>query len=244
MLIKPQKYSLRLVRKEKISDHDAYSFYFRRTDGFDFYPGQYMRWTIEKEFQDDRGKSRYFTIASSPTEDLLMVTTKIIKSNFKQALTSLKIGDHIVSFGPFGSFVLDELDKTPRVFIAGGIGITPFRSMAIYARDKKLSIPITFFASFSTVEETVYYDELKAIEDILPHFKYIPTITKPEESKSSWNGEEGRLDIDKIRKYVSNPQDPIYYIAGPTKMVEALVELVKSLGVDNDKIKFENFPGY
>lgn len=239
------QFILKLLRKEKASRLDCYSFYFQRPDDFEFLPGQYLKWTIKKELSDERGNSRFFTISSSPTEkDHLLLTTRIIQSEFKKELLKMNIGETITATGPFGKFVLDEKDVSPRVFIAGGIGITPFRSMAVFTRDKKLRILLTLFVSFSTVEEMVYYDELKSIADFMPSFKFVPTVTKPEQSKLLWSGETGRIDDEKLRRFIPNILLPTYYIVGPTKMVDGTRELVLKMGIKDEKILIENFPGY
>lgn len=238
-------FSLTFLKKEKVSA-DAYSFFFdRKETQFSFLPGQYIRMTLDIKNPDERGNPRFFTIASSPTEeDYVMITTRVIKSAFKKTLLDLVPGTKVKLDGPFGNFVLNEEDKNPRIFLAGGIGITPFRSMVVYAHDKKLAIPMTLFASSSRTDDTVYFDELKKVEEELLDFRYIVTVTKPEESKIKWNGETGRIDEEKLRKYTDNVSEPVYYISGPNAFVTAMHELVKGLGVDPQKIKTEVFPGY
>lgn len=249
----PRKFHLKFIEKEKISASDAYSFYFSRipiVDGaevsdikIDYRAGQYFRFTIEG-IEDQRGTGRFFSSSASPTEEYIVITTRIIQSEFKKRLVDFHEGELILTSGPFGSFILDTADTRPKVFIAGGIGITPFRSMAIYARDTHYQSPITFFSSFSTGEEVVFEDELKAVENVLPTYKYITTVSHPELSKTQWNGETGRLTSELFKKYISNPADWVYFIAGPEGLVRAMVEVIKSLGVAAESIIIENFTGY
>lgn len=244
MLSSPVRAKLPLLKIEKASHNDTYSFYFdRKFFHSDFLPGQYLK-VVQEGVADERGNSRFFTVASSPTElQYIMITTRIMRSPFKHALYGLQIGDSISVTGPFGNFVLDERYVTPRVFIGGGIGITPFRSMSIYARDKKLSIPLTVFASFSIPPDVIYYNELTHLTTGAP-YKAVFTITRPEKSKEEWSGEVGRLDKEKFLKYISNPFECLYFIAGPKSMVDGLTNTVKEIGVVENNIKIENFPGY
>lgn len=236
---------LRFIRKEKISQNDTYTFYFERKNlPFTFLPGQYLRLTFPN-LEDERGNSRFFTISSSPTEEeYITITTRIIKSPFKFCLLKLQKGDSVEFRGPFGRFVLDENDKRSHIFIAGGIGITPFRSMIFYAKDKKLSIPMTLFASFSLSEDVIWKEELLELEKTIPNLKSIFTVTKHENSKVPWKGVVGRLDQNKFLKYISNPTELIYFIVGPTGLVESLKSTILELGVKDENIHIENFPGY
>lgn len=238
------QFELPFIKKEKASEHDAYSFFFdRRGVAFDFRPGQYIRMTFE-EVVDERGNGRFFTVSSSPTEkDIVMITTRIIKSPYKMYLSNLSTGEKVSFSGPFGNFTFDESDLRPRVFIAGGIGITPFRSMIVYTCDKKVSIPITLFASYSTASDIVFGKELDGIAKRCNTIKVVTTITKPEESKMEWKQEVGRLDKDKVRKYIQDLSS-LYFIAGPEGLVSALSGVIKDMGVSKDFIKTENFPGY
>lgn len=236
---------MKLLKKEKVSK-DAWSFYFERPSGFNFIAGQYIKVKLNPDLigagipnPDERGTSRFFSIASSPTENNLMITTRIIQSSFKKTLVVLKEGDEIEFRGPHGAFVLDEKARSI-VFLTGGIGITPFRSMFVFAHDLKLPAKITLIASFSTVEDLIFYDYLSGISG--GNLKFVATITG--DPVSNWHGEAGRIDEKKIKKYVENLSDSIYYIAGPESLVFAMKDLVKRINVQEDNIKTEIFPGY
>jgi len=243
MVIQPQNFSLPLVRNEQVN-RDVMSFYFDRTKNpsYDFLPGQYNRVIIPSVQNDPRGTSRMFSIASSPLEkEYLMITTKISQSPFKQTLNSLQTGGSVDFFGPIGRFVYDETDTRHHVFLAGGIGLTPFRSMIMYAASKNLATPITMVVSFSTVEEFIYFDELTKISADHKNIKIIYTVTRPE---SSWTGQTGRISTDMIIKYIPDFQNCPFYICGSAKVTVALEEIVKSMNISEENIKKEEFPGY
>lgn len=245
MAIQPKEFYLPFVKKEKVAK-DTYSFYWDSTNiDLNFLPGQYIRMTLDIKNPDNRGNSRLFTIASSPLEKkYIMITTKIIESSFKKRLMILKPRELVRFFGPMGGFILDEEEKVQRVFLAGGIGITPFHSMITYAFSKKLSIPITLLVSFSTAEDVFWYEKLQDIARKNPNIRVIYTLSHPEESKVQWKGEKGRISEGLIKKYVSNILEPQYLIVGPPAMVAAIEEVVKNMGVPNEKIFVENFTGY
>ena len=222
---------MKLIDKIHLAN-DTYAFIFERPSKFTFLPGQYIKILLNIKNPDSRGVSRYFTVASSPTEKYLMVTTRIIQSSFKKTLHSLPIGSKVKTRGPWGSFILDEKDKRPRVYLAGGIGITPARSMSIFIRDKNLDILFTLLASFSKKDEVIFYDELTTFKN-----KNIKTIIKI-------TSERGRINENTIKENVGNTKNSIYYISGPTGFVEAMEKLIKSLGVAEENIKTEDFPGY
>ena len=213
--------------------------------GFNFLPGQYIRMTLDIDNTDNRGNSRFFTIASSPLEKkYIMITTKIIESSFKKRLMILKPQELVRFFGPMGGFVLDEEEKEKRVFLAGGIGITPFHSMITYAHSKNLSIPITLIVSFSSVEDLVFYEELTDITKRNQFIKIVYTVSHPESSRIKWTGETGRISEGLIKKYIPNILEPQYFIVGPPAMVAAIEEVVRNMGVEGKKTFIENFTGY
>jgi ferredoxin-NADP reductase len=241
----PDSFTLPLVKKEMIAQ-DTCSFYFdRRNIRYNFFPGQYNRITLAIHATDGRGSSRFFTICSSPLEkDYLMITTKRGKSSYKRALFDLAIGEKADFFGPIGGFYLHEEDIHPKVFLAGGIGITPFHSMITYAREKKLSIPLTLFVSFSTPEEMIFFDTLTSVAKENSAIKIVYTITHPEKSNEKWMGETGRISEDLIKKYIEDIMKIIYMIVGPPPMVDGTVELLQTMGIPQNQIKVEHFTGY
>lgn len=194
------------------------------TDLF-FYPGQYL--DIELPIADSYGNVKAFTISSSPTEDFLIVTSKKGKSNFKKYMQSLKPGDLISTSHPAGTFTLDE--TTTAVFIAGGIGITPFRSMLKWTVDQKLMLPITLIYLNSDTDFP-FREELDSWKQKLPDLN----IIYHNSAKS------GRLN-----KLPPIPYNlPIYYLAGPQNMVDEYGQKLLALGTDPLNIRYDRFDGY
>lgn len=238
-------FTLPLIKKEKIAD-GVYSFYFDRShQSLAFLPGQYIRMVLSIANPDERGNSRLFTIASSPLEnEFIMITTKIIQSTFKKRLAEVKVGEEVQFLGPMGGFILREEEKNSRVFLAGGIGLTPFHSMIKYASLKHLAIPIVLIVSFSTTKDVFWYEEFQNIADNNPNIKVIYTITHLQDLAGNWQGETGRISEQLIKKYVTDIMMQTYYIAGPPAMVCAIEEMVETMSVPTNKIIIENFVGY
>ena len=207
-------------------------------NNFEYKPGQHAR--IEFNIDDpENGNARPLSIASSPTENFLLFSTKISRTLFKQKLDSLKVGDKIKIKGPMGVFVLDENAKNI-VFLGGGIGITPFRDMIKYATDKKLPVKLTLLYSNRTPDEICYKDEWPLMEKRNPNLKVINTIT----DDASWQGRKGRINDSMINEFCSDVNNAIFYICGPPAMVDALSQLLKSMNVQQQDIKIEKFIGY
>ena len=142
------------ITKVKYETHDVFSTYLSR-DNFDYKPGQYV--ILELDAEDLEGNTRPLSIASSPTEGFILLSTKIRDTPFKQKLIALKPGDKVKVKGPMGMFTLKE-DAKEIVFLGGGIGITPFRDMIKYAADRKLAIKLTLLYSNKTAADIVYKD--------------------------------------------------------------------------------------
>src|SRR6266404_139538 len=240
-MIISQSYTIRFLSKQDLAK-DTFSFFFERPKEFDFLPGQYNRWTLPITATDGRGSSRFFTISSSPLEkDKISLTTKIIQSDFKKALLKLETNDEIKIFGPMGNFVLDETNTKPRIFIAGGIGITPFHNMIHYAAEKNLNNPLTLLVSFSTPEETIFLEELKNLETMHTNIKIVYTITKPEQSQTLWIGETGRISEELIKKYVPDSINVVFYVVGPPPMEEATKTMLNEMQIESENILTEQF---
>ena len=172
----------------------------------------------------------HFTLSSSPTEEYLQFTTKYRpESEYKNYLWNMEVGDGVEINGPFGSFVLDERNKTPRLFIAGGIGITPFRSMVKYINDKKLNLAMTLLYSGKNVAEMAFVNELRIMNNEL---RIIETA------------KEGRTDENKIKKYCPDWKERSWWLCGPPMFVEAMVEVGQKMGISAENLKSEEFTGY
>ncbi len=227
---------LALSKKEKVSN-DIYHFTFVPDKKLLFRPGQYLEWTLGHDKVDGRGNRRYFTIASSPTEDTLQLGIKFYDppSSFKKKLLSLAPGDTIVAGQLAGEFTLPKDPAQKLVFIAGGIGITPFRSMVKYLVDRDEKRDVVLFYSNRTAEEVAYrplFD--KAAQKIGMKTNYIIT--------DGPNGE--RLTADVIRKDVPDYADRMFYISGTHAMTNAFKDTLRGMGVPRSHIKTDFFPGF
>lgn len=225
------------------------SFYWECEKPFSYLPGQYSYFTLPKlAYPDTRGETRHFTLSSSPTETpYICLTTRIREeSGYKKTLDQLAVGEMVEMEGPNGEFTLNEKDPQPRIFIAGGIGVTPFRSMMKYIIDKKLSIPVSLIYSNSIPEEITFKTELESFTKALPYLKVFNTITKPEESKIPWRGLTGRIDATLINKIVptENLKLSTFWVCGPPAMTDTLVETLEQMGIPDNRIYYEKFTGY
>lgn len=239
-MTKASSFVLKFIRKEQRAK-DTFSFYFDRSHTkFDFRPGQYLRLTLPHK-SDDRGTSRFFTISSSPLEKEIMITAKILQSSFKERLFSLKKKDEVHIFGPMGRFTLDEESKKEHVFIAGGIGVTPFHSMISYAAATNHQNPITLFAMFSNYEDVLFHDVFQSISKLHPSIKVIYSVTK---SHPLWKGEQGRVSKTLVQKYIQHHSQVLYSVVGSPAMVAETRQLLASLGIPEESIRSEGFTGY
>lgn len=222
---------LNFIKKEKISE-DVFTFYFNRKNvDLDFLAGQYMHIYLPVIAEKGRGNSRMFTISSSPLKkDYIAITTKKGNSIFKKNLFELTPQTSVKFYGPSGSLVIDEIKKPSYVFLAPGIGITPFRSMIKYVSQKNLNIPIILFASFSKKEDMLFYDELMNISKLNPRIKIIYTLN--------------RISEKLIKEKIKNINKHLYYIVGPSSALPDLEEVVSGMGVPSHKIFIEDFEGY
>jgi ferredoxin-NADP reductase len=239
---------LKLVEKRQEAKGTR-SFFWESEKPVKYLPGQYFYFTLPKlEFPDPRGATRHFTLSSSPTEGaLLRMTTRIREeSGFKKSLDSLEVGSLIEGEGPNGTFVLDESEKGPHVLLAGGIGITPFRSMIKYSLDKNLPSKITLIYSCSIPEEIVFRNELEGYNDLTPNLKLYLTVSQPQKTKDGWNGLAGRIDEAMIPKIIPDYSslNPTFWVCGPPPMVEAMEQILDRLNVPLGKLRSEKFTGY
>lgn len=240
---KANTFELVFLKKEKVG-HDTYSFYFdRKNTNFKFTSGQYVKLFLDIKNPDSRGSSRYFTISSSSSEkEFLTITTNIIKSSFKLALFDLKPGDRLKIFGPVGYFNFDPKSKKQNIFIAAGIGITPYHSILKNLESTDLNPKINLFVSFKKMEDAIFYKELKEIEGKKSEVKVIYSLTN--EIKKFPNFELERIDIGMINKYVQDYREANYFLVGSESFVNEMFEHLKVNGIPEVNIFKEDFPGY
>lgn len=217
---------------------DVKSFRFRRPQGFDYDPGQFLFVTILSE-----GKkiTKHFTISSSPTEkEFIEFTKKITDHEFSVALDMLKIGDWAYLDAPYGNFTFKG--EYPRVgMITGGIGITPLRSMIKYCTDKGMNSRITFLYGNRNEESIVFKEELESMEKLNQHLRVIHTLSQPGDV---WKGRRGHIDAQMVKEEIPDYKECVFYVCGPPSLVTGSIEILRTLRIQDAMIHSENFPGY
>ena len=210
-----------------------------------FSPGQYMEWTLPHDKPDSRGSRRYFTIASSPTENVLRLGVKVHSraSSYKKAMALPGADTTIIGAQLSGDFTLPRDTKQKLAFIAGGIGITPFRSMIRYLLDTKQPRPIVLLYSNKTAEEVLYRDVLDQAQRLL-NIRTVYTLTDQTKRPPDWQGRTGRIDAKMIAEEVPDYLERTFYLSGPRAMVAAYEETLKGMGVPAGQIKTDFFPGF
>jgi ferredoxin-NADP reductase len=237
-------YDVKLLSREEIAE-DIMTVYFEKPDKFEFLAGQFCFLKVpDIGFQDERGLRRHLSIASSPLEKELMFATKMSNSAFKRTLKEMPIGNIIIIEAPRGFLILPEDTLTPLIFLAGGIGITPFRSMIRYVADASTGHIIKLFYSNRIPEEAAFLKELQSIADTLKNITIIPTMTRTDRPSASWSGLTERISSSMIRDSFREWRDAVYYVAGPPAMVDSMKEMLKGMNIQSDRIHIESFTGY
>lgn len=240
-----QKLSLRLIRRTKLAD-SIYDFSFEPDQTLAFHPGQYLEWTLPHHHTDSRGNRRYFTIASSPTEKTINLGVKIAEphsSSFKSALMNMQPNAQMMASQLTGDFTLPTDQTQKLVFIAGGIGITPFRSMVKYLMDTNQRRDIILFYAAPQQSEFAYQELFDEASQKIG-LQVIYVLTKAQEKPRGWTGEIGHLTEEIITSRVADYQHRQYYLSGPNSMVKAYQELLNRLSVPSSMIVTDYFPGF
>ena len=243
-LASPQK-KLLLKLKERVRiAPDTFEFIFAAPRKFKFLPGQYMEWTLGHKEPDRRGNRRYFTLASSPTEQNLRLGIKFNgnSSSFKKAMLSMGRDAEIAASQLAGDFTLPDDPRQKLVFLAGGIGITPFRSMIKFLLDTHQRRPITVFYAAKNVDDFVYRDILDRAEKELG-IKVIYTLTDGDRAPDSWTGNLGRITPKIIQSHVPDYQYRTFYISGSRSMVDSFKDTIRKLGIPRGQIVTDYFAG-
>jgi ferredoxin-NADP reductase len=244
-------FKAKLISRSEIAE-GTMAFRFERPPGWTFKAGQFVDITLLNPPETDvEGNVRGFSIASAPYEDTITVATRMRNTACKRVLATMPLQTEVQIEGPFGDLALHNNAKKPAIPLAGGIGITPFHSMVLWAAHEKLPHRIFLFHSNNRPEDAPFLEELREIEKQNPNYKYVPTMTAMERSHRQWSGETGIIRAEMLSKHLQarTPSDPviadaIYYIAGPPEMVAALRKMLVDWGADEDNIRAEEFAGY
>jgi len=234
----------RLVGREEVAE-GTMAFTFYRPSSWTFRAGQFLDMRLlDPPETDAEGNTRSFSIASAPHEDTLMVATRMRDTAFKRVLRAMPLGSKVNLEGPSGDLTLHGDVSRAAVFLAGGIGITPFRSIALQAAKDQRAHRIFLFYSNRRPEDAPFLEELQALEQVNPNYKLIATMTDMPKSHRTWRGETGLIDKEMLASYLTNAVSPIYYAAGPPEMVKGLRAMIHNLGIDDVDIRAEEFSGY
>jgi ferredoxin-NADP reductase/Na+-transporting NADH:ubiquinone oxidoreductase subunit NqrB len=234
---------LKLTKKTRLS-RDIVEFVFKPAQRLTFAPGQYLECTLAHPHPDSRGNRRYFTIASSPTEEALRLGVRFYQqsSSFKRALYALDGRATLLGTQIAGDFTLPADPKQKLVFIAGGVGITPFRSMLKFLVDTQQQREIILIYLNKAVEDIIYQDVLSAAEKALG-LKVVYTLTDAAALPRGWSGYAGRLDEVMLQRAVPDYSGRTFFLSGPPEMVRASEHVLKVLGIPRAQIKKDFFPG-
>lgn len=235
--------TLTLRHRETVADRTM-AFHFVRPANFDFVAGQSIDLTlINPPETDAEGNSRTFTIASAPQDHEIVIATRLRDTAFKRVLASVAVGTSVKVEGPDGKFILQQDASVPAVFLTGGIGITPFRSIIRDAVARELTHPIWLFYSNTRPEDAAFLDELQQVADTTSTLHFIPTMTDMVKSHRVWLGETGLINQEMIARRLPI-LGPRYYLAGPPAMVTAMRQMLTAAQVPDADILFEEFSGY
>ena len=237
-------YTVALRERVEVAEHTL-GLSFDKPANFAFKAGQFLDMILLNPSETDtEGNRRAFSIASAPHEGQLFFATRLRQSAFKRVLSTMAVGSEVRIEGPFGNFVLHGDAARPAVFLAGGIGITPFRSMVRRASKEQLAHRLILFYANRRPEDAPFLNELQALQSENANYTFVPTMTAGGQRARSWGGETGHITQEMIARYVERSGGPVYYIAGPPAMVEATQKLLSQAGISDDDIRADEFAGY
>jgi len=234
-----RKLFLTLEAKELIAK-DIWEFVFTKPEGFNFKAGQYLEWMLPHDLSDSRGERRYFTIASSPTEDKVRLALKLVEggSSYKKHLAEMPVGAQLIASQLAGDFLLPKNEHQKLGFIAGGIGVTPFSSHIQFLKDSQWKCDVKLLYCVNELAELAYKDAFEAAHPL--SLELIPVVAK---ETVSFPHEAGFITKELLERRVSDFKERHWYLSGPPPMVNAYDVLLHSLGVPTKNITKDFFPG-
>lgn len=233
---------LLLSERRKVAE-DTMAFWFEPEKQVQFKPGQFGDFSlVDPPYTDAEGNTRTFSFACAPESERIMIATRVRDSAFKRSLAALPIGSHVQLKGPMGDFVLHKDPKRPAVFLVGGIGVTPVRSIFEHASQHLKTHRLFVFYANATRARTAFFDDFKAWSASNANLSFVPTLT--DESPKEWGFETGKIDRQMLSRHLTELNAPVYYVVGPPAMVAAMKELLDDIGIDELQVKSEDFAGY
>jgi ferredoxin-NADP reductase len=235
---------IKLISRHEVAERTV-AFRFEKPPNWTFKAGQCLDMTLLDSTETDaEGNTRTFSLASAPQEDTLMVATRMRDTAFKRVLNAMPLGAAVRIEGPSGNLTLHNNVARTAVLVAGGIGITPFRSILFHAAKEKLPHQVILFYSNRRPEDAPFLDELQALRNENPNYTLVTCMTEMAKSHRPWQGEVGPIGREMLLRHVKDAASPIYYVAGPPDMVKGLHTTINEAGVDDDDIRAEDFYGY
>jgi ferredoxin-NADP reductase len=237
-------HTVKLVKREHVAE-GTMAFHLERPAGFAYKPGQAIDVTLIETPGGLAGNERHaFSIVSAPFEEEIVVATRMRESAYKRALGALAVGAVVQIKGPFGALTLHADRARPAVLVAGGIGITPFMSMLRQARRDDWPQQIVLVYANRSPEAAAYLDELERLARSRGAFRLLTTMTAADVSPHAWRGARRPIDGDLLRAASDGLVRPVYYVAGPPGMVEAVAEALRRASVSEEDVRSETFYGY
>ncbi|MER1968231.1 FAD-dependent oxidoreductase [Castellaniella sp. GW247-6E4] len=228
-------YDVKLLRRREIAE-GTLEFTIEKPHGFEYRAGQYGDLVLPPSTGLDESNNKHgFSFVSAPFEDTLRMATRMREtSRYKQAAARVPEGTMVKLLALWGDFTLQKNERIPAVFLIGGIGITPVRSIIAQATHDKTQHEITLIYSNRAPAQAAYAEELARLAEINAHFTFVPV----------YSDTDGFVNADTVRRHVPDVNAPRYYLAGPESMVKAMRAVLMQLNVDEDNIKTEEFEGY
>ena len=234
-----------ILERQELVAESTWAFHFTKPAGFAFTPGQAIDVILEDAPATDAQSNRHtFSIVSAPFERELVIATRMRATAYKRELADLAEGARVGIEGPFGSLTLHRDRARAAVFIAGGIGITPFMSILRQAARDPLRQRLALLYSNRRPEDAAFLQELGALAEVNGNFRLIATMTAMAESTRGWKGARGVIGEDLIRAAAQGLDSPIYYLAGPPSMVAGMRATLNVAGIEGDDMRAEEFYGY
>ncbi len=231
-----QTFRTKLTAKEKVAEKTM-EFVFEKPEDFEYKAGQHVNFKLpELFFEDKKGPRRTFTLVCSPRENSLKIATRLTGSGFKKTLLEMPEKTELEFVGPMGEFVLNL--QFPALFVAGGIGITPFKSMLTDIENINFNNKIRLLYANKSIKRSAYYHYFTDYKNT--NFTLIPFFT----GEKSRTDEQKRIDAPLIKEYIKNVEQTIIYLCGPPQMVRQLTEELIKENINQHQIRAESFFGY